>query len=89
MSKHEDARQERRRSMARNSMREFEDKLSEQELLLVRLDALPAELQEPGHEETRDKAAADIERAKLMIAAMRDEGGGEAATNRAQRRAAK
>lgn len=75
--------------MARASMREFEDKLSEQELLLVRLDSLPPELQEPGHEETRETAVSNIERAKVMIAAMRDEGGGEQAISRAQRRNAK
>lgn len=93
-AKHDRARLERRREIARNSARHFEDQLSAAELVLVRLNALPDELREQDHDALYEKTEREIRQIKVLIASMYDEAGPEPAPesngdapNRAQRRA--
>lgn len=73
----EHARLERRRALARQSAIQYEDRLNDQELQLIRLDATPEELQETNHEDVLEETVKQIESMKVMIERMYEEAGPE------------
>lgn len=91
-AKHEKARLERRREIARQSAIQFEDQLSNAELIVVRLDALPEGLRQDDHDTVRERVVKELDSLRVMVDRMYQEAGPDEPAseepNRAQRRAA-